>query len=116
MSGKNWNMNLRSLGAFRGAGLLMCVMQCVGGSREGTDECVRETKIPSASSPPWQLVVLTISSSSGRMVEEGSCLENIRRVADVPALIADPDLGLPLNIRGRNKPHQEAARMPQGYP
>lgn len=91
-------------------------MQCVGGSREGTDDRVRETKIPSASSPPWQLVALTISWSSGRMVEEGCCLENIRRVADVPALIADPDLGLPLNIRGRNKPPQEAARMPQGYP
>lgn len=41
---------------------------------------------------PWQLVALTISSSSGWGVEEGCRLENIRRVADVPALIADPDL------------------------
>lgn len=68
-------------------------MQCVGGSGEGTDGCVRETKIPSASSPPWQLVALTISSSSGRGWRRGCRLENIRRVADVPALIADPDLG-----------------------
>lgn len=36
-------------------------MQCVGGSREGTDECVRETKIPSASFSSWQLVALTMS-------------------------------------------------------
>jgi hypothetical protein len=28
-------------------------------------------------------------------VEEGCRLENIRRVADVPALIVDPDLGTP---------------------
>lgn len=43
----------------------------------------------------------------------GTGLENIRRVADVPALIAD--LGLPFNITGRSKPPQETASMPQGY-
>lgn len=67
---------------------------CSGGSGEGTDGCVGETKIPSAASSPWQLVALTVSSSSGRG-QEGCRLENIRRVADVPALIVDPDLGTP---------------------
>lgn len=94
MSGRDWNRNLCSLGAFAG-----CCVQCVGGSGEGTDGCVRETKVPSASSPPWQPVALDFWQG----VEEGCCLEHVRRVADVPVLVLD--LGTPLNITGRNKPH-----------
>lgn len=87
----------------------MCVW---GGPREGTDGCVREDFF-SAFPPPWQPVVLAKVLGGGW--RRGTGLENIRRVANVPDLIADQDLGLALNITGRSKPPQEAASMPQGY-
>lgn len=40
-------------------------MQCVGGSREGTDACVRETRFLLLSPLPWQLVALAHILSSG---------------------------------------------------
>lgn len=33
-------------------------MQCVGGSREGTDGCVRERRFFFSFPPPWQRVAL----------------------------------------------------------
>lgn len=67
-------------------------MHGVRGSGEGTDGCVRETKVPSASSPTLAACSPHNILEFWEGVEEGCRLENIRRVADVPALIADPDL------------------------
>lgn len=70
----------------------MC-SECVGGSEEGTDVCVRETKISFCFFPTLAACSLHNILEFWEGVEEGCRLENIRRVADVPALIADPDLG-----------------------